>query len=126
MGPITEESHVIIASWFQAQDSDAPVRPTESAHPSPIDAEPPAASVADELRCGLGDISALRSVPRIERTTRRSCGRRTIDTDPLGSRFWIDDLPGYGSTVGWQIQLHSRRITFGARASLNDDSHSTE
>jgi|GEM_PF-2809679 len=47
-------------------------------------------------------------------------------TDPLGSRLWIDALPGYGPTVGWQIQLHSRRVTFGARAPLNDDSHSTE
>jgi len=45
---------------------------------------------------------------------------------PLGSRFWTDDLPGYGPTVGWQIQLHSRRVTFGAPASLNDDPHSTE
>lgn len=47
-------------------------------------------------------------------------------TDPLGSRFWADDLPVYGPTVGWQIQLHSRRVTFSARASLDDDSHSTE
>ena len=47
-------------------------------------------------------------------------------TDPLGSRFWADDLPGYGPTVGWQIQLRSRRDTFGTRASLNDDPHSTE
>ena len=47
-------------------------------------------------------------------------------TDPFGSRFWTDDLPGYGPTVGWQIQLRSRRDTFGARPSLNDDPHSTE
>jgi hypothetical protein len=47
-------------------------------------------------------------------------------TDPPGSRFWADDLPDYGPTVGWQIQLRSRRVTFGDRASPNDDSHSTE
>ena len=47
-------------------------------------------------------------------------------TDPFGSRFWTDYLPGYGPTVGWQIQLRSRRDTFGPRVSLNDDPHSTE
>jgi hypothetical protein len=47
-------------------------------------------------------------------------------TDPFGSRFWTDDLPGYGPTVGRQILFPSRRDTFGARASLNDDPHSTE
>ena len=46
--------------------------------------------------------------------------------DQFGSPLWTDDLPGYGPTVGWQIQLHSRRVTFSVRASLNDDSHSTE
>ena len=108
--PSTEASHVNIASWFQAQDSDAPVRPTGSAHRSPIDAEPRAPSAADEPRSGLVDLWALRSVPRTVRTTRRSCERRTNHTDPFGSRFWTDDLPGYGPTVGWQIQLRSRRV----------------
>lgn len=47
-------------------------------------------------------------------------------TDPFGSPFWTDDVPGHGPTVGWQIRLHSRRVTFSAGASLNDDSDSTE
>ncbi len=47
-------------------------------------------------------------------------------TDPLGSCFWTDDLPGYGPTVDWQTQLHSRRLTSTDRASSNYDSHSTE
>ncbi len=47
-------------------------------------------------------------------------------THQFGPGFWTDDLPGYGPTVDWQIQLHSRRVTFSARASLDDDPHSTE
>ena len=54
---------------------------------------------------------ALRNAPRIGRTTERNCERRTNHTDPFGSPLWTDDLPGYGPTVGWQIQLHSRRMT---------------
>jgi hypothetical protein len=101
-------------------------RTTGSVHRSPIDATPRAPSVADEPRCGLDVRPDLRSALRIGRTTGRSCERRTNQSDPLGSRPWNDDLLGYGPTDGWQSQFHSRRLTFGARASPDDDSHSTE
>jgi len=126
MDPSTEESHMNIASLIQAGDSDAPVRPTGSAHRSPIDAEPRAPSAADEPHSGLVDLWAVRSVPRTVRTTGRSCERRTNHRDRFGSHLWTDDLPDYGPTVGWQIQPRSRRDTFGTLASLNDDPHSTE